>query len=85
MEWVLLIPSLIITGLIGGALGRLIIPGRNPMSLLATIGIGIAGAVIGGLIGYVIGANLVIVFLLEIAAAALLVWLVSGRSRAARV
>jgi uncharacterized membrane protein YeaQ/YmgE (transglycosylase-associated protein family) len=85
MEWVLLIPSLIITGLIVGALGRLIVPGRNPMSLLATIGIGIAGAVIGGLIGYVIGANLVIVFLLEIAAAALLVWLVSGRSRAARV
>jgi uncharacterized membrane protein YeaQ/YmgE (transglycosylase-associated protein family) len=85
MEWVLLIPRLIITGLIVGALGRLIIPGRNPMSLLATIGIGIAGAVMGGLIGYVIGANLVIVFLLEIAAAALLVWLVSGRSRAARV
>jgi uncharacterized membrane protein YeaQ/YmgE (transglycosylase-associated protein family) len=42
--------SLVVTGLIVGALGRLAVPGRNPLSIPATIGIGIVGAFIGGLI-----------------------------------
>jgi uncharacterized membrane protein YeaQ/YmgE (transglycosylase-associated protein family) len=42
--------GLIITGLIVGALGRLFHPGRDPMGLLLTIGIGIAAAVVAGLI-----------------------------------
>jgi uncharacterized membrane protein YeaQ/YmgE (transglycosylase-associated protein family) len=45
--------GLIIAGLIVGALGRLFHPGRDPMGLLATIGIGIAAVIIAGvLIGH---------------------------------
>jgi uncharacterized membrane protein YeaQ/YmgE (transglycosylase-associated protein family) len=46
--------SLIIGGLIIGALGRLAIPGPNPMSIGRTILVGIAGSVIGGLVGRVL-------------------------------
>ena len=44
------IVGLIIAGLIVGALGRLFHPGRDPMGLLATIGIGIAAVIIAGLL-----------------------------------
>lgn len=43
--------SLVITGLVVGALGRLAIPGPNPMSIGMTILVGIGGSFIGGLIG----------------------------------
>src|SRR3954454_13690531 len=42
--------ALLFTGLIVGALARLPLPGRDPMSIPATIGIGIAGSFIAGLI-----------------------------------
>jgi uncharacterized membrane protein YeaQ/YmgE (transglycosylase-associated protein family) len=38
----------ILIGLIVGVLARLLVPGRTSMSLLATIAIGVIGAVIGG-------------------------------------
>jgi len=38
----------IIVGLIIGALARLVVPGRQTMGLLATILVGVAGAVLGG-------------------------------------
>jgi uncharacterized membrane protein YeaQ/YmgE (transglycosylase-associated protein family) len=44
------IVGLIIAGLIVGALGRLFHPGRDPMGLLATIGIGIAAVIIAGVV-----------------------------------
>ena len=42
--------GLIVVGLIIGALARLLKPGRQRMSILATMLLGVAGAVIGGLI-----------------------------------
>ncbi|MDP1793746.1 MAG: hypothetical protein Q8K63_06365 [Acidimicrobiales bacterium] len=42
---------LAISGLVVGGLGRLAIPGPNPMSIPMTIGVGIAGSFVGGLIG----------------------------------
>jgi uncharacterized membrane protein YeaQ/YmgE (transglycosylase-associated protein family) len=42
--------ALIIVGLIVGALGRLISPGRDPMGLLMTIVIGVASMLIAGFI-----------------------------------
>lgn len=42
--------SWIIMGLIAGAIGKLLLPGRDPEGCLVTIGIGIAGALIGGFI-----------------------------------
>jgi len=43
--------GLIVVGLIIGALARLIKPGRQRMSILATMLLGVVGAIIGGLIG----------------------------------
>ncbi len=40
--------SLIIVGLIAGALARLLVPGRDPMGIGATIVLGIAGSFLGG-------------------------------------
>jgi uncharacterized membrane protein YeaQ/YmgE (transglycosylase-associated protein family) len=82
MGWIAYIISLIVTGLIVGALARLIVPGPNPMSILATIGVGIVGALVGGLIAGLVGAGWLIAIILEVAAAALLVYFISGRSRA---
>jgi uncharacterized membrane protein YeaQ/YmgE (transglycosylase-associated protein family) len=43
--------GLIVVGLIIGALARLIKPGKQRMSILATMLLGIVGAFIGGFIG----------------------------------
>lgn len=42
---------LIVTGLILGALARLLVPGRDAMSLGATILLGIVGSIVGGILG----------------------------------
>jgi uncharacterized membrane protein YeaQ/YmgE (transglycosylase-associated protein family) len=47
-----LIVSLIIVGLIAGALARLLVPGRQDMSILGTIVLGIIGSFVGGFLGY---------------------------------
>jgi uncharacterized membrane protein YeaQ/YmgE (transglycosylase-associated protein family) len=49
-----LIISLLIVGLIAGALARLIVPGRQDLSILATVVLGIVGSFVGGLLGYLI-------------------------------
>ena len=49
-----LVISLIIVGLLAGALARLLVPGRQHMSILATIVLGIVGSFVGGFLGYLI-------------------------------
>ena len=44
----------IIIGLIAGALARLIMPGRDPMGIIATILLGIVGSILGGLVSWAI-------------------------------
>lgn len=44
----------LIVGLIAGALARLIMPGRDSMSWLMTMLLGIVGSVVGGLISWAI-------------------------------
>jgi len=46
--------TLIIVGLIAGALARLIIPGRQNLSILATIVLGIVGSFVGGFLANLI-------------------------------
>jgi uncharacterized membrane protein YeaQ/YmgE (transglycosylase-associated protein family) len=41
---------LIVFGLVIGALARLALPGPDPMGILGTIGLGLAGAFLGGVI-----------------------------------
>jgi uncharacterized membrane protein YeaQ/YmgE (transglycosylase-associated protein family) len=51
------------------------------MSIVVTIVVGVAGALLGGLIAAALGLGWLLTILLEIAVAALLVWLVSNRTR----
>jgi len=46
--------TMLIVGLIAGALARLLVPGRDPMGIGATILLGIVGSFIGGFLGYVL-------------------------------
>jgi uncharacterized membrane protein YeaQ/YmgE (transglycosylase-associated protein family) len=73
----LFIIGLIISGLIIGALGRLVHPGRDPMPIWLTILIGIAASLIAGLI---IGHSL-LSFIIAVAIAAGLVALVGSQYR----
>jgi uncharacterized membrane protein YeaQ/YmgE (transglycosylase-associated protein family) len=52
MEIVGYILALALSGLVIGALARLLLPGRDPMSLLETMLAGVAGSLIAGLIAY---------------------------------
>ncbi|MGH3328428.1 MAG: GlsB/YeaQ/YmgE family stress response membrane protein [Streptomycetales bacterium] len=83
MELISTIIGLIIIGLVVGALARLVIPGRNPMSMWLTIGIGIVGSLVGGLVTRAVlssdswGISLVVGVII-----AVILVLLLGRSRA---
>lgn len=49
-----LIISLIVVGLIAGALARLIVPGKQSISIGMTIVLGIVGSFVGGFLGFLI-------------------------------
>jgi len=49
-----LIISIIVIGLIAGALARLVVPGKQDLSIVATIVLGIVGSFVGGFLGYLI-------------------------------
>ncbi|MCW2711005.1 MAG: hypothetical protein JWQ67_1203 [Marmoricola sp.] len=68
----------IVAGLIIGALARLIKPGKQNLSILATLGLGLVGSVIGGLIATALGTGSiwelnVLGFILAVVAAVLLI------------
>ncbi|HEY6797751.1 MAG TPA: GlsB/YeaQ/YmgE family stress response membrane protein [Kineosporiaceae bacterium] len=46
--------AMIIIGAIAGFLARLIVPGPDPMGVVATIVLGIVGSFIGGFLGYLL-------------------------------
>jgi uncharacterized membrane protein YeaQ/YmgE (transglycosylase-associated protein family) len=49
-----LILSLLIIGLIAGAVARLLVPGKQDLSIPMTMLIGIIGSFVGGFLGYLI-------------------------------
>ena len=49
-----LIISLIVIGLIAGALARLVVPGKQNISIPMTILLGIVGSFVGGFLGFLI-------------------------------
>jgi len=72
----------IIAGAIIGALGRLVVPGRQNISVWATIGVGIAAALIGGAFAHWLGVGATagvdwMRHLIQVALAALFVWIVA--------
>ena len=48
------IVSFLVFGLVAGAVARLVTPGRQAIGCLATLAVGIVGALLGGLIGDVV-------------------------------
>jgi uncharacterized membrane protein YeaQ/YmgE (transglycosylase-associated protein family) len=46
--------TMIIVGAIAGFLARLVVPGRDPMGVVATIVLGIVGSFIGGFLGWLL-------------------------------
>jgi uncharacterized membrane protein YeaQ/YmgE (transglycosylase-associated protein family) len=84
-----LIISAIVVGLIIGALGRLVLPGRQDISIWLTIAIGIVAALIGSLIASALGVGETrgidwIKLIIQVALAAGGVALVAGRSAPGR-
>lgn len=76
--------SAIIVGLIIGALGRLVLPGRQTIPIWLTILIGVAAAIVGTLLAAAVGVARTrgidwIELLLQISLAAVGVALVAGR------
>lgn len=77
MDIIVYIILLALSGLVIGALGRLLLPGRDPMSIVQTILLGVTASLIAGLIGYYVfdeeeGGG----FLLAVVCAVALVYLV---------
>jgi uncharacterized membrane protein YeaQ/YmgE (transglycosylase-associated protein family) len=73
----------LVAGLIIGALARLLKPGRQNLGLLATLGLGLVGSLIGGLIAQLLGTGgifelNVIGFVLAVVAAVLLIGVAEG-------
>jgi uncharacterized membrane protein YeaQ/YmgE (transglycosylase-associated protein family) len=54
MDWLLYLITLAAWGLIIGAFARLALPGKDPLTLLQTMLVGLAGSFLGGVIIYVI-------------------------------
>ena len=71
---------LAITGLIVGALGRLALPGPDPMGIGLTIAIGLAGSFLGGIVTSLIAGRNAWSFLVAVACATGIVYLIR-RSR----
>jgi len=80
-----LVTMLIIMAIAGGIIGiiaRALMPGPNPMGMGMTIVLGIAGSILGGLIGRLLGLGSA-GWILSIIGAMLLLWLVPRFRRAA--
>ena len=77
--------GLIVVGLIIGALARLIKPGKQRLSILATLLLGVVGALIGGIVASLLGTGdifelNVIGFIVAVVAAVLLIGVAEGVS-----
>jgi uncharacterized membrane protein YeaQ/YmgE (transglycosylase-associated protein family) len=77
--------GLIVVGLIIGALARLIKPGKQRLSILMTLVLGVVGALIGGVVASLLGTGdifelNVIGFIVAVIAAVLLIGVAEGVS-----
>jgi uncharacterized membrane protein YeaQ/YmgE (transglycosylase-associated protein family) len=81
--------GLLVVGLIIGALARLLKPGRQRLSLLATMALGVVGALIGGVVASLLGTGdvfelNVLGFVVAVIAAVLLIGVAEGMSGKSR-
>ena len=71
-------------GLAIGALARLILPGKQNLSILATAGAGVAAALLGGIIAHALDVGSVLQFIIAIGVAVGLIAMLGG-TRLARI
>jgi uncharacterized membrane protein YeaQ/YmgE (transglycosylase-associated protein family) len=57
MSVLVFVLAVALSGLVVGALARLAVPGRDPMSIWRTIALGIVGSFLGGLIARFVGVG----------------------------
>lgn len=77
--------GLAVFGLIAGAIGRLLVPGPNPLGCLGTIAAGVAGSFLAGLVGRLLfGRGYTAGWIASILGAAVVVYLVTRYSRPRR-
>ncbi|WP_017626370.1 GlsB/YeaQ/YmgE family stress response membrane protein [Nocardiopsis chromatogenes] len=70
--------SAIVVGLIIGALGRLVVPGKQHLSIWLTLLLGIVAAFVGGWIASLFTTLWIFVLVVQIVVAAALVYLADG-------
>jgi uncharacterized membrane protein YeaQ/YmgE (transglycosylase-associated protein family) len=73
MDILVFLLLLAVSGLIVGALARLAVPGPDPMSIWATIALGIVGSVIGGVVARLLGLESAGILLMVIGATLVLI------------
>ena len=64
-------------GLVVGVVGKLLMPGKDPSGFLVTVAIGIVGALIGGILGRLLGLygeNDPVGFVMAVIGAVILLW-----------
>jgi uncharacterized membrane protein YeaQ/YmgE (transglycosylase-associated protein family) len=61
---------LALTGLVIGALARLVLPGRQEISVLATVLVGVAASLLGGILANIFNVGSIIQFLVAVLLAA---------------
>jgi uncharacterized membrane protein YeaQ/YmgE (transglycosylase-associated protein family) len=64
---------IVVVGLVIGALGRLAVPGRDPMPIWLTILVGLVGAFVGGMIAVSLGFGGGGIFVLSVLVATVIV------------
>jgi uncharacterized membrane protein YeaQ/YmgE (transglycosylase-associated protein family) len=67
-----------IIGLVIGALARAVLPGKQAIGLLATAGAGIGAALLGGIVGHIVGAGGFVQFLIALVLAVVIVGVLSA-------
>jgi uncharacterized membrane protein YeaQ/YmgE (transglycosylase-associated protein family) len=72
----------VIVGLLIGALARAILPGRQAIGWLGTMGAGLAGSLLGAILADLFDAGGLVQILVAIASAAILIAVFSGAERA---
>jgi len=57
VDFLVLVLLLAVQGLIIGAFARLALPGKDPLSLLQTMAVGIAGSLLAGIVFYLVAGD----------------------------
>jgi uncharacterized membrane protein YeaQ/YmgE (transglycosylase-associated protein family) len=74
VAWIVFVLVLVAEGLFVGAIGRLVVPGPDPMSIAKTVVVGIGGSLLAGVVARALFNSYAGLFL-SVAGAALIVWL----------